>query len=388
MKKLFIALFLGAFLLFVTLSVSAETVKIGMSTALTGPSKFLGQNMKAGVKAYLQSVNAKGGVNGNTFDLIAYDDGYEPTKTAPNMLKLIKQDNIFATLGNVGTPTAVPAVKISDTFQTPFFGAFTGAGLLRKNPPDKYVFNYRASYVEETAKMVELLVQTGIKPSEIAFFIQDDAFGQAGLTGGLKALSKYGIKAENITVGKYTRNTVDVESGMYKILAAKPKAVILVGVYNPCSEFIIKAKEKGLDSIYLCVSFVGSKALGEKLASKGESFTKKVVVTQVVPHYNSNLPVITEYKENLAKYSPGFEPNFVSLEGYIAAKLFVEACKEAGPNLTKESFIKAAESIKNYDPGMNHSLSFSTTDHQASHTLWPTMFNSKGIEIDYNPSLL
>lgn len=368
----------------------SETVKLGMSTALTGPSSFLGTNMKAGVESYIKMVNDSGGINGKKFQLIAYDDGYEPARTAPNMLKLIKQDKIFATIGNVGTPTSVPSIKISNQFGTPFFGPFTGAGILRKNPPDKWIFNYRASYAEETAKMVDILTSAGINPNEIAFFIQDDAFGMAGLKGGTKALAKHGVKLSNITVGKYKRNTVAVDGAVNILLNApvKPKAIIMVGVYSPCSEFVIKAKDKGLDAIFLGVSFIGSKAMGEKLASKGPSYTKKVLITQVVPHYDSNLPVVSEYKANLKKYFPTMKPNFVSLEGYVAAKLFFEVVKNSGTNLTKEGFVSSAESLRGYDPGLNYGLGFSKTSHQASNKLWPTMFNTSGKEIDYDPSLL
>lgn len=369
---------------------SDDELKLGMSTAMTGASNFLGNNMYAGANAYLQSVNEKGGVNGKKINLVVYDDGYEPSRTAPNMIKLINKDNVFGVIGNVGTPTAKPSIKICNKFRVPFFGPFTGAGILRKSPPDKWIFNYRASYAEEAKKMVEIILENGIKPNEIAFFIQDDAFGIAGLKGALQSLSKYNITLSDLNVGRYKRNTADVDAGLNTVMSApvKPKAVILVGTYTPCSKFIIKAKEQGLDAMYLNVSFVGSKALGEALAKKGPGFTKNVVVTQVVPHYDLNLPLIKEYKADLARYSPGFSPNFVSLEGYIVAKLFVEICNRAGADLTKQSFVKFAESLNNYDPGFNKKLGYSAADHQASHTVWATLFNTSGKEVNYQKKLL
>jgi len=366
-----------------------DNIIVGMSTALTGPSEFLGTNMLVGVDTYFKYINAEGGVHGRKIKLIAYDDGYEPSKSALNMLKLIKEDNVLATIGNVGTPTAIPSIKISNIYKTPFFAPFTGADILRKNPPDKWIFNYRASYAEETAEMVSLLINLGIKPKEIAFFIQDDSFGVSGLKGGLYALKKYGLRLKDITIGRYKRNTMDIEAGLENILKAssKPKAVIMVGTYDPCAKFIIQAKDRGLDALFLNVSFVGSKKLGEKLAAKNPKYLENVIVTQVVPPYNSKLPVVKEYREHLKQYYPGVEPSFVSLEGYIAAKLFVHICFNAGKNLSKESFAYTAEKLKNYDPGFNYNLNFSKTNHQASDKVWVTLFDSKGKEISYDKEI-
>ena len=392
-KLLIIFLFLSLMSFFSIGYIQAKDlndVVLGMSTALTGPSKDLGINMQTGVDTYIKFVNSKGGIQGRKIRLITYDDGYEPSKSAPNMLKLIKNDKVFAVIGNVGTPTAIPSIKISNIYQTPFFAPFTGAEILGKTPPDRWIFNYRASYAEETAKMIEILINAGIKPKEISFFIQDDSYGIAGLKGGLIALSKYGIRLNEVTIGRYKRNTADIDKGLNTILHApiKPKAVIMVGTYNPCAKFIIQAKDKGLDAIFLNVSFVGSKMLSQKLAKKGAKYTKKVVLTQVVPYYNSNLPIIREYKNNLARYSPQSEPNFISLEGYIAAKLFVHICNTAGKNLTKKSFVDTSEKLKNYDLGFNYPLDFSKIEHQASHKVWITMLDTSGKSINYDERLL
>src|SRR5262249_29366812 len=123
----------------------ADELKIGMSGALTGPAQALGQGMKAGIEAYFARVNAAGGVAGHMLRLVALDDGYEPARAGANVRKLIEVERVFAILGNPGTPTAAVAVPIAVEHKVPFFGAFTGAGLLRKTPPDRYVINFRAS---------------------------------------------------------------------------------------------------------------------------------------------------------------------------------------------------------------------------------------------------
>ncbi|MEN8179819.1 MAG: ABC transporter substrate-binding protein [Pseudomonadota bacterium] len=191
--------------------------------------------MKRGVEAYFKQVN-KSGINGNTLKLVALDDGYEPARAAPNMRKLIDEEKVIAVMGNVGTPTAIVSVPIANEKKTLLFGAFTGAGVLRQTPPDRYIINYRASYAEETAAMIDGLLNSGIKPEEIAFFTQNDGYGDAGYKGAMKALKVKGVaNPEKMAHGRYTRNTLNAEDGLGAILDAEiePKAVIMVGAYGP-----------------------------------------------------------------------------------------------------------------------------------------------------------
>lgn len=199
-------------------------IKLGMSTALTGPASFLGINMRSGVLAAIQELNHQGGISGARVELICLDDGYEPTRTAPNMRRLISRENALAIIGNVGTPTAVTAIPIANSSKIAFYGAFTGAGILRKNPPDRYVINYRASYAEEVSEMIEALISiAGLKPRQIAFFTQRDTYGDAGYTGGIEALRRHGLKDENrIIHSRYERNTLAVENGLADIILAEP----------------------------------------------------------------------------------------------------------------------------------------------------------------------
>ena len=134
-------------------------------------------------------INAAGGIHGRQLRLIAADDGYEPTRTVVAMKQLIEKDQVFGIVGNVGTPTAVAAIPYALDQRTLFFGAFTGAGQLRRDPPDRYVFNYRASYAEETDAVVRYLVKIRrIKPEKIAVFAQQDSYGDAGFAGVSKAM--------------------------------------------------------------------------------------------------------------------------------------------------------------------------------------------------------
>ncbi|KPK26237.1 MAG: ligand-binding receptor [Nitrospira bacterium SG8_3] len=347
-----------------------------MSTALTGPTAVLGLNMQSGVLAAIDEVNRKGGMHGCNLRLISLDDGYEPARTAPNMRQLIDKEKALAVIGNVGTPTAVAAIPITNASKTPFIGAFTGAGVLRKMPPDRYVINYRASYAEETGAMVDgLITHGGLKTHEIAFFTQRDAYGDAGFSGGISALKRHGLTDENAVIhSRYERNTLAVENGLADIIMSfpKPRAVIMVGAYNPCSVFIRLARQSGLDAIFLNVSFVGAEALAEKLGEQGEG----VIITQVVPHFDSNLPIVKEHRKALKTWNPSAQPSFGSLEGYIAARILWRAMGAIQGPVTKEAIINALEGLGEFDIGLGEPLHLGAKEHQACHRIWPTILRA------------
>lgn len=354
-------------------------INLGMTTALSGPAKALGEEMKLGIDAYLNKVNKEGGIKGNQLKLTALDDGYEPTKAAPNMRQLIDEKQVLAVIGNVGTPTAIVTAPIANEKATPLFGAFTGAGVLRKTPPDRYVVNYRASYAEETEAMINGLLEIGVKPEEIAFFTQNDGYGDAGYHGAVNALKAKGFSdTGKLAHGRYTRNTLNVEEGLGVLLDAttEPKAIIMVGAYAPCAKFIKLAKQEFPKALFLNVSFVGSQALLNALGGDAEG----VIVTQVVPHYQAGRPLIKEYQSALSEYQPKSQPSFVSLEGYIAAKIFVLALQKADDPFSRESVVNSIEQLGSFDIGMGVPLSFSATEHQASHTVWPTIIRNGSFE--------
>lgn len=351
------------------------SIRVGMSTVLSGPAAGLGQEMKRGFDMHFSVVNARGGVHGRKLVLTAFDDGYEPARTAPNMRKLIDEVDVFAVVGNVGTPTAVVSVPIANEKKVPLFGALTGAGLLRRSPPDRYILNFRASYDQEMKAMVDGLVDgSGIPPERIAFFTQNDAYGDAGFSGAAKALRARGYDdiARNVH-GRYQRNTNNVEDGLERILDARvqPMAVIMVGTYTSCAKFVRLARRERFDAVFLNLSFVGAENLARELRGIGEG---RVVITQVVPPPLGSLPAAVEYRR-----AAGARPStFNSLEGWLAAKAFVAGLERSGPELSRESFIDALESLKGLDLGLGTTHDLAPDQHQVSHTVWPTVLRQSG----------
>lgn len=354
-----------------------DEIFLGMSTVLTGPAAVLGQDMRRGVMTGLERANRAGGVNGRKLRLISLDDGYEPSRTAPNMRQLIEQRNVLAIIGNVGTPTAIVAMPIAIEQKTLFFAAFTGAGALRKYPTDRYVINFRASYAEEAGAMIDALVgELGIRPEEIAILTQRDSYGDAGFNGSIAALKRNGLKDEKSVLRlRYERNTLAVENAVAGMVLADPmpRAVVMVGAYAPCAKFIKLCLESNIRPLFLNVSFVGSNPLSKEL---GKTDANVIVMQVVPPLLNLNLEIIRDYTADLHAFVPGAVPGFGDLEGYIAARIFVAALEKCKGAPTRESIVEALESLGEFDLGLGELLHLGPVEHQASHRVWPTILKN------------
>ncbi len=369
--------------------VTDSEIRFGISAPFSGAAKELGQNMKLGLEAAFNVANASGGVYGRQLRLIAADDGYEPTRTAVTVKQLYEKDQVFGLVGDVGTPTATVALPYALDRKMLFFGAFTGAGLLRNDPPDRYVFNYRASYAEETAAVVNYLVKVRrLQPEQIAVFAQQDAYGDAGFAGVEKAMRALRAGNESTILRlNYQRNTVDVDDAVAQLQRAQEiqqkrrlpiKAVIMVPTYRAAARFIEKTRDLYPDMIYTSVSFVGSTALAEELMLLGKKYANGVIVTQVVPAVDGHSSLVLDYKSALAKYFPGETPDYVSLEGWVDAKVLIAALQRNGRQLDTESLVRALENLHDLDIGLGVPVSFTQSEHQGVHKVWGTQLDATG----------
>jgi len=324
--------------------VGADTIVFGQSAVLEGAASALGQGMRTGIQAAFDEVNAKGGVHGRKLKLISRDDGYEPDRSIAQTRKLIEEDKIFALIGAVGTPTSAAAQPIATAAKVPFIGAFTGAGFLR-NPKLDNIVNVRASYDAETEAWIKHLTED-LNVRKIAILYQDDAFGRSGLSGVQKAMEKRGMQL--VAEGTYERNTLAVKTALLTVRRAEPDAVLMVGAYKPCAEFIKVAQRINFNPIFVNISFVGSGALAKELGPQG----KGVIISQVVPFpWDASLKVVAEYHAALKALDAKAEPEFVSLEGYLVGRLAIAALERTGPNPTREGLLKAVKDTGPFDIG-------------------------------------
>jgi len=327
--------------------VTSNTITLGQSAALTGPAQQLGIEMRDGATAYFDHVNAQGGVNGRQIKLLSLDDGYDPVKAADNTKQLIDKENVFS-----------------------LFGALTGAQSLRE-PFNRYIFNVRASYFEETEKIIEH--STMLQINKVAVFYQNDAYGKTGLEGVTRALKKRNLDV--VVAASVERNSNDVATAVTQISKSKPQAVVMISTYKSCAAFIKEMKKRGVaNPIYWNISFVGTSALSNELGPDGRG----VMISQVVPAPDNEISVLVKEYRKLYLTKPDRHADFVSLEGFISAKIFVEGLKRAGSNLTRDGFVRALEGMSNYDAG-GFAVKFSPTNHNASHFVELTVIGKDGL---------
>ena len=350
--------------------VTADTIVFGQAAVLTGPTAALGLGMKAGLNAAFEEANKKGGVQGRKLKLTSVDDGYEPEKSIAATKALIETDKVFALIGAVGTPTSAATQPIATAAKVPFVGAFTGAGFLRNAKLDN-VINVRASYDAETEAWVRHLTED-LKIKKIAIFYQDDAYGRAGLSGFKKAMDKRDLKI--VAEGTYERNTVAVKTALLTIKREEPDAVVMVGAYKPTAEFIKLSRKADFNPVFVSISFVGANALAKELGADG----KGVVVSQVVPFPgDASIKVVADYQAAMKAIDDKAEPDFVTLEGYLAGRLAIAALDKSGAAPTRDAFLKAFTATGKFDFG-GLSMTFGADDNEGLDQVFMTMIGADG----------
>ena len=324
--------------------ISADTILFGQAAALGGPSSVLGQGMRQGILAAFAEVNAKGGVHGRRLELISRDDGYDPDRSVIATVKLIEEDKVFALIGAVGTPTSMATVPIAAAKNVPFIGPFSGAEFLRASEFQNVV-NIRASYSAEAEAWIKHLTED-LHLKNIAIFYQDDAFGRDGLAGVKTALAWRGM--ELASEGTFERNTRAVGAAFKAIRRAEPDAVVMVGTYGPCAEFIKLAHRRGFNPTFVAISFVGATALARELGNDG----KGVIVSEVVPFpWDTRLKLVADYQAAEKALDPALTPDFISLEGYLSGRLAAKALEMAGPNPTRADLLRIIHDVGRFDIG-------------------------------------
>jgi eukaryotic-like serine/threonine-protein kinase len=360
-----------------TQGVTDSTIEFGTSIANSGPNREFGRSMAQGIRTAFESVNDEGGINGRTLKLTALDDGYEPARALANMQELFEKRKVFGIVGNVGTANAKVTVPYALVHRLLFFAPISGAAFLRHDPPDRYVFNYRASSGEETAALVHYFVKIRrIPANRIAVFAQNDSFGEEGFQGAVRALRVYGIHPEDIFRTGYDRNTLHTAEAVDQIVAHRDRiqAIVMVPTYAAAAQFVKGLKDRNVNVALASVSGGGS-SLAERLRELGPQYGEGLVVSQVVPHFQSQATGVIRYRDLLYKYHPEAEPSFISLEGFIAAQCMIEGLRRAGPDLTSEKLIDALESIRDLDLGIGPIISFGPSRHQASNKVWGTVLD-------------
>jgi len=336
--------------------VTKTSILIGQSSPFSGSNKELGDEIREGLQACFKQVNEAGGVNGRALELVALDDANDTKRAGENARILIEQRGVLALIGYASATLSLPALPFVEKGRVAFVGPFTGAEPMRSFRHN--VYNIRASYADELEKIVDFYTTTGTKKFSVIHY--DDAIGKENLAAVELALTRRGLKPSSI--GTLKRNQTDLGAAVSDVVTAAPDVVIATTLYKTTGDFIKSARKAGSGAQFASTSFVGATALAGELGEQGIG----VVVAQVVPPYSRlSVPIVREYQAAIEKSLGKKEYSFTSLESYIGAKVLVEAIRRAGANPTRESVLKALDSMQNFNVG-GYLVDFSPSNHNGS----------------------
>ena len=320
---------------------SASHILLGQTGAASGPLAQLSGEYLGGARLYFDKVNASGGINGRRVELRTLDDGYQPERALQNARKLIDEDRVFALFGCFGTGPSQQVIPLAAERGVPFFAPYTGADSLREKPR-RGVFHVRASYRQEIEKILDHLSGTGVR--SIAIVHHADAFGEFGMNAAVQALAERSLKPVAIVpIEASGENATAVAT---RIATINPAAVILVTAGNSSSAFVRRLMATDARPMIYGLSVISSSQLSHDLGELAHG----LVISQVVPSpYRFESPVANEYR-NVAKLAKS-PLSYAAQEGYMAAKIFSEALRRAGPDLDRARLVSALESINKWDLG-------------------------------------
>ncbi len=354
--------------------VTDTTVTIGMSSPFSGPNGAYGLEMKEAITIYFDQLNKAGGVNGRKLELVALDDGYETDRTVANTKKLIDEHKVFALLQYYGSsPTTQAMNDVFGPAKVPLVGTISGAGTIRQSPKDnpnnRYMFNIRASYADETDAIVNQLVSLGLK--NIAVFYQNDGFGLSGLEGVKLALKKHNI--EPSAVGTVERNSLDVDAAVKAISKVTPQAVVMVTLFKPTAAFVKAMRKAGQNPQFMTLSPVGAEQLVKDLGNDARG----IGISQVMPYpFNDTTPIVREYQRLLQSVKKT-DYSYYGIEAYVTAKVMVDAIRKVGKDLTREKLTQTLESMSNTDFG-GYRVNFTPNERSGSKYVDLTVIGSGG----------
>ncbi|MBL8393071.1 MAG: ABC transporter substrate-binding protein [Candidatus Accumulibacter sp.] len=362
-----------ASLLAVLAATASADIVIGQVAAFSGPLAPTGTHMRAGAQLLFDAVNAEGGMHGARIRLVSADDGYKTDETVRLAREMLRQQQPLAFIGFVGTGNveAMLDQKVLAEAGIPLVAVRSGAEtLVRRNDP--FLFMTRASYAEEIDKITDQYATTGYQ--RFAVLYQDDAFGKGALASAEQSIQKAG--GTLVAKGGYEKNTTNVGAAVKTIAAAQPQAVILIANTAASAEFLLQSRAAGNLAQYVALSVTDAAQVVQKIgAEKAEG----LALTQVVPDPNSHtVPLIREIQHNFRKFKPkDVTLNHTFIEGYLGAKVLVEALRRAGPDPTRRKLRDAMEALSNHDFG-GVFISFSPRRHAGSRFVDLTILNRSG----------
>ena len=338
--------------------VSDTEIVLAQVMDLTGPLAGLTADIANAAKAWFDKVNQSGGINGRSVRLITADDGYVVANTVKVVNDLIEKEKVFAFFNMTGTSNVAAILPRLDqeTPPVPIVGMFTGAQELRA-PLRRNVFHLRASYADETSRLIEHLDTIGLKRISVLYL--DNGFGKDGLAGTEEAMAKHGIKP--VAVVPVKQDASDVANAVTTLGAVQQDAIILISAGRVTRDFIKQFSARRTGAQFYCLSVMGAQATVHALGSDGVG----VVVVSVVPFPWSRANAVASEYRRLMQAAGHSEVSFAGLESFLNAKVVTEVLRRAGRDLTRTRFIESLEGMDRFDLG-GVAVGFNRSQHVGS----------------------
>lgn len=334
--------------------VTPRTVALGQSAPLSGPSRAHGEDIRNGALAYLRALNDAGGVHGRRIELATLDDAGEPERALANTQRLVEELRVFALLAYPAANLSRELLALVQRNRVPLFAPVSGAQFARQ--PARYVFTVRAGHADEVERVVAHYAQLGLK--RFALVRRDDAEGTEIAEALRAALRRRGLAEGAAVLLKPGR----AAEAVHEALVADAEVVLVAAPAASAADLLRSLKRAGSPAQPLVLSLADPAALARALGAQGAG----VVLSQVVPPLErTSLPVVADYRAAMEAETGRKDYSPASLEAYIAAKVFAEAVRRAGPALTRDALLLALEAMSAFDTG-GYVVGFSRTNHQGS----------------------
>ncbi len=326
---------------------------IGQITGLTGPIAASSKESLAGARLYIDHVNSKGGVHGEKIELLVLDDKFDPRLSAPHAEELIRQKNVLALFMNRGTEHIEVILPVMAQHGVPLIAPTSGAMMLRK-PVHKLIFNLRATHQREVEKIIAHLKLVGV--SSIAVVYVDDAFGLDIMEGVNRGFAEQKLKPQALI--KASRQNPDIKGIVDQIVQIKPQSVVWIGASAVVSSGVKALRAAGSDVQVLTLSNNASSGFIKLLDQQAHG----VIVSQVFPSERNRAYAVIREAQDMARSAGVSDLSPIFMEGYVGAKLLVEALRRAGPQPSRVGIVKALDGLRRHDLG-GLEISYSPDNH-------------------------
>jgi branched-chain amino acid transport system substrate-binding protein len=347
--------------------VTDSTILIGQTVGITGTVAGPVREMNEGAQAYFNQINQQGGVHGRKIEMRMLDDKFDPALTLANAEILIKKEHVFALFQGRGTPHTQGILPLLEADNVPLVAPSTGAAIFHQ-PAHRLLFNIRAKYQDEIAKAVEHCATIGIRG--ITLLHVDDAFGLDGLEGFKKAMEAR--KLIPVAITRFARVNPDYVATAAEVIKANPDALMIVSSARNTVEIIKAIRAQGGRMQLMTMSNNSSQSFVKELGPAGIG----VIVSQITPAPHLVSTQLGQEFKRAAKAS-GATTSYAAMEGFVNAKVFIEALRRAGRNLTRDGFIRALESMQRVDLG-GLMVTYGPGDHTGSEFVELTMIGKDG----------